>query len=116
MFIGYRNLQPVTLSECAFADDVVIVADTEKNLQHNLITWNNVLKKKGMTLNYSKTKVMMVAKVKEDIHIKIEGIELEQVDAFQYLGITIDSKGSEDIEINNRIRKANNVYYAINRD
>lgn len=115
MYIGYRNLQPIEVTDCAFADDVVLVTDTVKKLQENVNIWNNVLIKKGMKLNKTKTKVMQVAKETKKIQIHVDDTELEQVETYQYLGIVIEANGDNHVEINNRIQKANNVYYAMNK-
>lgn len=115
MFVGYRQLNRVEITECAFADDVLIIANNEKSLKQNIEVWNHALEKKGMKLNKTKTKVMMVAKEKEEINICIEGTKLEQVDTFQYLGIMLEEKGDLNMEINNRIEKTNKLYYAMNK-
>lgn len=115
MSIGYRKLQKEEITECAFADDVVLVANNEKNLQHNLNVWNEVLQKNGMKLNTEKTKVMVIAKNKTTTNIDIHGVKIKQVEAFQYLGTTIEETGKNEIEIAERVRKANNVYYAMSK-
>ena len=43
--VGYRNLKTVEITECAFADDIVLIANSERNLQENLTVWSEVLKK-----------------------------------------------------------------------
>ena len=42
--VGFKNLQKVLISECAFADDIAIIADSEDHLQNNLKIWNEELK------------------------------------------------------------------------
>ena len=54
-FIGHRNLERVAVSECAFADDVAIVADTENALRNSVQVWNNALTLNGMKLNTKKS-------------------------------------------------------------
>ena len=39
---------------------------------------------------------------------------LEQVNQYQYLGVTFTYDGKIQEEVNNRIAKANNIYYQIN--
>lgn len=66
-----------------------------------MVVRNHVLEKNGMTKNKSKVMVMLQEKVKTNI--KIEGVEIEQVITFQYLGLPIEDNGRQEIEINNKI-------------
>nr|CAH7743949.1 unnamed protein product [Callosobruchus chinensis] len=92
MYIGYRNLQKVSISECAFADDIY-----------------------GMTLNKSKTKVLVVSKERIRVHIQVDWTEIEQVTNYKYLGITLEENGENGIEVTERIDKANKTYYSMNK-
>lgn len=47
--------------------------------------------KRKMSINI--TKVMVLGKQQENTRIELEGIELEQVDTFRYLGAKIDNQG-----------------------
>ena len=98
-----------------FADDIAILADSEKNLERNLNVWNEVLKTNDMIMNIKKTKVMVVANEEHKIEIKIRETSIEQVDKYCYWGVTIDKRGKFEHELNDRITKANNLYYAINQ-
>lgn len=33
MYIGYRNLNRISVSECVFADDIVIIAKSKEDLR-----------------------------------------------------------------------------------
>lgn len=57
--MGHRNQKAVGISECAFADDIVLVTGREADLQNNLNMWNETLKKYNMNVNTSKTKVRL---------------------------------------------------------
>lgn len=115
MYAGHRHLQTVNVSELAFADDVVLLASSEENLRNNLLVWNEVLERKGMKLNKEKTKVMVTSKEKRLINILIEGERIEQVDSFQYLGVSLEETGNNEKEIADRIAKTNNIYYAMSK-
>ena len=45
-----------------FADDVAMLAEAEKGLQHYLQEMNNTLKKWKMKANWQKTKAMRIGK------------------------------------------------------
>lgn len=52
------------LTEVIFADDLVIVANSEKKLQDNLKVLDNELTKLNMKINLDKTKNMIISKKK----------------------------------------------------
>lgn len=51
--------------------NVVIASGTERNLQKNLLKWNETLLKYGMKMNIAKTKVLKVLKGKKEISINV---------------------------------------------
>lgn len=112
--VGFKNLEPIELTECMFADDLVIMANSEKGLQNNINIWNNTLKKYGMKINTTKTCVMMVTKgQEEEMNIRIENEKIQQVEQIKYLGVTIERNGNQDIDVSERIRKTVNIYHAM---
>ncbi|XP_045474946.1 uncharacterized protein LOC123680873 [Harmonia axyridis] len=114
--IGFKNLRRVVISECAFADDIVLMAGTRRSIQGNLDIWNGILRKYGMEINRRKTKVMEVNDEREDDwRLEIEGEEVEKVECSRYLGVNIENTGSQEREINERIEKAGRLYHAINK-
>lgn len=113
--LGYKNMEKVAISECAFADDVAIMAGNAKDLATNLKIWNEVLNKNGMKMNKSKTKIMVSADRKIDVEIKVDGERIEQVSNFQYLGVTLEETGGQSMEVNRRIEATNRMYYALSK-
>lgn len=113
VFIGYHKLQPVTIGECAFADDVMICAKTEKGLQEKLNRWTEELKSRGMKMNIKKTKVMHVGREHKSISLTSEQEPLEQVNKMKYLGVIIDREGNMEDEIGERIQSATKVYHGL---
>lgn len=114
-FVGYRNMEQIYISECAYADDIVLVSNNERELQENMNIWNEILEEYGMRINKEKTKVMAVTEEPKKINIYLEEMELEQVKQFEYLGVTIEDTGKQEIEINKRTGKAIKIYYAMNK-
>lgn len=114
--VGFRNMKRVEISESIFADDLVIYAKSNQDLQFNLETWKNSLESINLRINEKKSKVMVIGKKTTDtpMEIIINGKEIEQVRAFKYLGVTIQCNGSISAEINGRIETATKVYYALN--
>lgn len=115
LHVGYRNLQKIEISNCAFADDIVLITENKNSLQENLTIWNEVLTEYGMKINKEKTKIMVAAQEREDLYIQIDDNQIEQVNTFEYLGVTLEEQGHHETEINKRIEKANKVYHAMNK-
>jgi MarR-like DNA-binding transcriptional regulator SgrR of sgrS sRNA len=96
--IGHYKLTTVKISECAFADHLVVFGSTEKELQENLNIWNKVLKQQQMKINIAKTKIMVITKDEKNVDIEIEDTKIELINEFKYLGATINNTGKQDTE------------------
>ena len=72
------------LWELLFADDLVIVADTEQELQERFLAWKGSLEGKGLKVNISKTEVMVSSREgHEEVNIQDEnGMRLKQCEEF----------------------------------
>jgi hypothetical protein len=103
--VGYKNMMQVGISECAFADDMVILSGSELGLQRNVNIWNDMLKKYDMKINVQKSKVMMTATEEEELKTEIEGEKMDQVKEFKYLGVVIQSDAKQEKYINQWIEK-----------
>ena len=107
------------MSDLDFAEDVALIEESEQRLQHATaeveekgrkvgLTINS--RKLGLTINSKKTKVMDMAKERNDITTTLRNqISLENVDQFVYLGSTI-SHNDLTPEPDNRIGKAANAF------
>lgn len=110
--IGYYNLTPTEISHLAFADDLMICAPTEKDLQNNLVIWEKALKNNNIRINTTKTKEMVFNnKNNSTTNIKLNEEKIEQVNSFKYLGVHIQNDGNMETEINNRINKTIQIYH-----
>ena len=83
-----------TVGLLMFADDMVMMAETEEALQHNVEAMNEALVRWDLKVNWKKSKVMRVARKREECQVRIRGEQLEQVDTMKYLGIMISDDGS----------------------
>lgn len=113
--VGYRNMEHIQISECAFADDLVVYAKNEKDLQTNLDIWKTALQKRNLKINAEKTKVMLIGKENKELEIQLNGNRMEQVETFKYLGVKVHKDGRNDAEINGRIESALKMYYALGK-
>ena len=82
-------------------------------MQHEMDCFSRACDNFDLTLSTKKTEVMfqpMPGQPYQDPHIMVRGQELRAVDSFTYLGSTLSRAVSIDIEINNRIAKANSTF------
>ena len=88
------------INNVRFADDAVLLALSQEDLQRLVDIINERCKKFGMEINVKKTVVMAISKEPDiRINVTIDGKELRQVDHFKYLGsfVTTDCKSNMDI-------------------
>ncbi|GFO26694.1 LOW QUALITY PROTEIN: endonuclease-reverse transcriptase [Plakobranchus ocellatus] len=96
------------INNLRYADDTVLIAENEKDLQQLLDIVKEESEKKGLELNRKKTEVMVVSRKQElpIINIYIKGTRLKQKDQFKYLGSLISSDGRNNSEVASRIAQA----------
>ena len=104
---GGRNLNNIR-----YADDTVLIADSEEKLQCLVQALVTASGERGLKLNTSKTKVMVISKSDEDTrtHIAVNGEELEQVTKYKYLGSIVTQDGRCVDEIKTRIAIAKTAF------
>ena len=85
-----------TLSCLMFADDIVLLSESEEGLQNCLLELEKYASDWDMTLNKKKTKIMIVQAYGKTpkVDIKYQGQTLETVDSYKYLGTIISKTGS----------------------
>lgn len=123
LFILYINDMKKAIKHCdinLFADDTVIfIADKDENVAINKIredieTLNKWLKIKKLKLNVQKTKSMIISNKKHinytELKIDIEGVDIERVNVFKYLGVHIDEKLTFRAHIDYVIKKIARKY------
>ena len=108
-FEGGLNLANNKIVSLAYADYLVLLAESEVELQANINKFNNVCIDFGMKISVGKTKVMKISKKEGKLNCKIDEDVIEQVSSFSYLGCIISEDGKLDKEFDSRIAKANAV-------
>ena len=106
-FSGVQVGEKVRVSDLAYADDIVLLGNSREEIQQMLNKVNQCAKAVGLCINTSKTKIM-------DSHptpdaqrpITLDGIPLEEVDNFKYLGSSFLATGQGYAEISCRINQA----------
>ena len=101
--IGGRNINNIR-----YADDTVLLADTEERLQELIDRLDEEGRAIGLKINIGKTEVMGVTKRTEQLRVEahVNGEAVRQVSSFRYLGSLISEDGRCDAEIKSRIAMA----------
>ena len=103
--IGGHNI-----NNLRYADDTVLLAHTEEDLQSLLNVLDIRSKHFGMEINNKKTEVMIFTKKAysnaPQCNIYLNRKELKQVEHFKYLGCTLSRSCREDKEMNIRLGQA----------
>ena len=116
LFLTYRDQTASTtcLQDVLYADDLALVAETRKELQHMLEVLDKACTWWGMSISISKTKILQVRTGEQqpvnDQPITLQGQTLEEVQSFPYLGSEVDQSGKVKKEIAVRLEKAGRVY------
>ena len=100
----------VVIKTAAFADDIDQITRTEAAAQSTLTAINNSGKDYGMEISKEKTKILVHSKEPTKTSITLDGVELEQVNQFQYLGSTITTDNSSKPEIYRRCALASAAF------
>ena len=100
------------LNNVRYADDAVLIAGSESELQELLNTVVDASLRRGLSINIKKTQCMVISKSKitPTCHIHINNETIKQVEKFKYLGSTITSDGRNDAEIKIRIGMAKDAF------
>jgi hypothetical protein len=88
-----------------YADDIILLASSVAELQELVNRLDRVSKIYSLLINIDKTKTMASDGI--SCTISIQGIQLEQVDTFPYLGsvITEDAECKKEIRARLRVRR-----------
>ena len=89
-----------------FADDLMLISHVSNQMQNKTDDLNTISKSCGLNMHKIKTKVMKNKAAAGSDRILLEGIPLEEVDSFCYLGSMTDGKGGTEADIKARIAKA----------
>ena len=96
------------INNIRYADDTVLIADSEENLQRLLDITIEKSEEMGLTLNVKKTECMVISKkaIVPSCNLQSRGQQIKLVKKFKYLGYMITSDGKCITEIKKRIATA----------
>jgi len=91
------------ITNLRYADDIVLIASTEEELQDIVNRLHGAATKLGMKINGKKTKVMKVCDDPKPITVTVAGCTLSETKSFKYLGAMFNSEASCDEEVKSRL-------------
>ncbi|TWW74365.1 R2 Retrovirus-related Pol polyprotein from type I retrotransposable element [Takifugu flavidus] len=92
-----------------FADDVVLLASSARDLQRSLDRFAAACEAAGMKISTSKSEAMVLNQKKVACLLRVKEEILPQVEEFKYLGVLFTSEGRMEREIDRRIGAASAV-------
>ncbi len=107
---GGIRINGIPINNLRYADDTVILANNQGELQQMMDRVVQHSEAMGLTLNTKKTKCMVFSKHPENIVIKVKNEIIEQVPSFRYLGTVITDSCDIKREIHGRIEQARRAF------
>ena len=109
------KLQDMFIPILSFADDMILLSTTPQGLQEQINRVQEYCNKWGLTINRNKTQVMTIHRQEgETLHtFKIENDTLQNVEAYQYLGIELTHKGDIHTAKDSLYLKAQSSMFAV---
>ena len=107
----------VNINNIRYADDTVLIADTEEKLQRLVDGLNEGCGRYGLKVNIGKTEVLGVTKRTDQlpVNIRLGGCVLKQVRSFKYLGSLVCEDAKCDNDIRARIGMAKTAFGQIRK-
>ena len=88
--------KPENNLELLFANDFMLTANSSQVLQNRLEIWRDVMESHGLKFSRRKTEFMSLV---ENENLQLQGIQLNKVDCFKYLGVTMSVTGNTEQDI-----------------
>ena len=109
------NANEWELNQLLFADDTVVVADSEEKLNQLVTEFGRVCERRKLRVNVDKSKVMRCTRNEnvDRLNVMLNGEALEVVDQFKYLGAVIHANGGVEADIQNRVNEGCKVLGAL---
>ena len=104
--------------ELLYADDSAFVADNPEDMQAIVDGFASAANLFGLKINFSKTELLYQptpGSQDEPEPIRLHGEALKATKAFTYLGSTVTSTNSADLEIERRIQSASKAYGSLHK-
>ena len=103
------------MNQLLFADDTVVVADSEEKLCQLVSEFGRVCERRKLRVNVNKSKVMRCTRNQNNagLNVMLNGEALEEVDQFKYLGSVIAANGGVEADVRHRVNEGCKVLGAL---
>jgi hypothetical protein len=93
------------VNKILYADDTALVADKESTLQRLVTEFGKVCEKINLSVNVTKSKVMRLTRSENanNLNMTVNGVRIEEVECFMYLGVNIDKDGAMKSKMKHRV-------------
>ena len=105
----------LSIASLLFADDVVLLASSSRDLQLSLERFAAECEAVGMRISTSKSETMVLSRKRVECPLRVGDEILPQVEEFKYLGVSFTSEGTMEREIDRRIGAASAVMRTLYR-
>ncbi|TWW68222.1 hypothetical protein D4764_19G0000200 [Takifugu flavidus] len=114
---GVEGIQfgDLRIGSLLFADDVVLLTSSARDLQLSLDRFAAACEAAGMKISTSKSEAMVLNRKKVECLLRVKEEILPQVEEFKYLGVLFTSEGRMEREIDRRIGAASAVMRTLHR-
>ena len=103
------------LTQLLFADDTVVVADSERKLCQLVTKFGRACERRKLQVNVGKSKVMRCTRNEDGarLNVMLNGEVLGEVDHFKYLGSVIAANGGVEADVCHRVNERCKVLGAL---
>ena len=97
-----------------YVDDLVLSGESEKDLRVMVGWFAEVCRRRGLQVNVGKSKVMVLnGEEGLEYEVHVDGIRLEHVSEFKYLGCVLDESGTDGAECSRKVVSGRRLANAI---
>lgn len=111
------NLNNVKISSLSFADDLVVLSETESGLKNSIKALEKYCDKWGLKVNIKKTKILVfnrpLSKKVKQIHCEIDGKRIDIVKSYTYLGIDVTNTGNFQLACKSLYQKSLRALFSL---
>ena len=105
----------IRISNLRYADDMMLIADSEINLQNLIEKMVKKSEENGLFLNVKKTKILISGENKVAGDVNVNGEKLEQLDHFTYLESEVTEQCDSEKDIRKRLAIACSTYLGLDK-
>jgi hypothetical protein len=105
----------VRLFSLLYADDTIVLAETEEDLQNSLVAVYNYCETNSLKVNTDKTKIVIFSrgKIRKHRNFFFGALPIDVVDEYTYLGMVCNYDGTFNKAIQKQIKQANKAMYSL---